>query len=206
MFENNPEIRETSPFSVKKILQQQLKTFCIQKDEDAHAQEAIGRKGSQILWKLYLQQWSLPRKNKISLHLFLPRMRFSQCARHRRRKKRWCYLFTEESPSANTRTRPRVSAVLCVQFGKWTRKEKVVCHVPGLNLLLQNTFPVMLSKSLKSLLPRWLLIANPPMSLSFPLSEWTQVEVVVLNTYIKCHKRGRFWKYICRYFKYGTWS
>lgn len=49
MFENNPEIREMSPVSIKKILHQQLKTFCIQKDENAHAQEMIGSKGSQIL-------------------------------------------------------------------------------------------------------------------------------------------------------------
>lgn len=60
-----------SPVSIKKTLYQQLKTFCIQKDEDARAQEVIGNKGSQILWKLYLQQWSLPVK-KQDFFAFIP--------------------------------------------------------------------------------------------------------------------------------------
>lgn len=49
MFEYNPEVRKMSPVSIKKTLHQQLKTFCIQKDEDARAQEMIGNKGNQIL-------------------------------------------------------------------------------------------------------------------------------------------------------------
>lgn len=49
MFENNPQISETSAVSLKKILRQQLKMFCIQKDEDEHANETTSRKGSHIL-------------------------------------------------------------------------------------------------------------------------------------------------------------
>ena len=125
VFENYSEIRETSPVLMQNNLQQQLTTFCIPDEEDARAQETTGRKGSQILWKLYLQQWSLPRKNKISLHLFLLRMRcvpVCQCPRNRR-KKRWCCLVADKSPSANTCTCPRVS-VMCTVWKM--NKEKVV--------------------------------------------------------------------------------
>lgn len=131
-----------------------------------------------MLRKLHLQQWSPPRKNKNSLHLFSLRIRLFQHPKHKRRKKIRCYLVTEESVSENTCTCPSVSVLLCVQLEKWTREEKVVCHGPELDLSLLSTFPVMLSKSLKRLLPTWLLIANPPMSLSLPLSQWTQVEIV----------------------------
>lgn len=116
-----------------------------------------------MLWKLHLQQWSPPRKNKSSLRLFFLRMRLFQHSKHKRRKKIRCYLVTEESVSENTCTRPSISVLLCVQLEKRTSEEKVVCHDPELDLPLLSTFPVMLSKSLKWLLPRWLLIANPPM-------------------------------------------
>lgn len=175
-FENDPEVSEQPPLSIKKTLHQQLMTFCIWKDEDAHTQETIGRKGRKTLWKLCLQQWSPPRKNKNCLRLFLLRMRLSQ--RPKQRRKIRCYLVTEESVSENTRTRPSISVILCVQLEKWMREEKLVCHDPKSDLSLLNTFPVMLSKWLKLLLPRWLLIANPPASLSLPLSQWTQVEIV----------------------------
>lgn len=180
MFENSPEIRETSPVSIKKILQQ-LK---IQNRKNGHSEEAIDRNGSQILWKL-LQQWSLPRKNKSSLHLFFLRMILSQGPRHWRRKKGWYYLVTEEFPSANTCTCPRISVVSCVQFGKWTRNAKVVCYVPELNLSLQNAFPVMLS--FKPLLWSWLLTVNPPMSL--PPVWMNTSRSCDRNMYIKCNER-----------------